>query len=224
MVLSRLLLVLLAVVLLAGAAVGAPAGADTRAECGAGPCPDTDEDGLADDVDNCMFVRNPDQVDSDGDSAGDACDTGETAAAPPALGYSNPAATPLVGGYSNPPAAAQAGDRLAPEVTVAMPRTQRSSDLRGGMPVRVRCNEACGLQATVTVARSTARRMGLRTAVVARADATLDAAGETYLIFRPARGAMSRLPRRAVRSKLTLTAVDIRHNQRTVRRSLVLRR
>ena len=211
--LRRLLLVLLTVLLLgAGAAVGVPAGADTGAQCGAGPCPDTDADGVLDDTDNCLYIQNSDQADSDGDGVGDVCATGEAGATPPA------------GGYSNPGPAVQPADLLAPEVTVAMPRTQRSSDLRGGMPVRVSCDEMCGLLATVTVTRSTARRMGLRSPVVASADASLAGAGVTYLIFRAARGATSRLPQRGVRANLTLTAVDSRHNQRTVRRPLHLRR
>ncbi len=36
--------------------------------------PDTDEDGVIDGVDNCEMIGNPDQTDSDGDGAGDACD------------------------------------------------------------------------------------------------------------------------------------------------------
>ena len=35
---------------------------------------DTDQDGYADDVDNCIEVANPDQADLDNDSVGDACD------------------------------------------------------------------------------------------------------------------------------------------------------
>ena len=35
---------------------------------------DTDSDGIADDEDNCPDDANPDQIDTDGDSDGDACD------------------------------------------------------------------------------------------------------------------------------------------------------
>lgn len=36
---------------------------------------DSDGDGVADEVDNCPHVANPDQADSDGDGVGDACDS-----------------------------------------------------------------------------------------------------------------------------------------------------
>jgi hypothetical protein len=37
--------------------------------------PDTDGDGLADELDNCDIVANPDQADADADGLGDACDS-----------------------------------------------------------------------------------------------------------------------------------------------------
>lgn len=39
------------------------------------PPPDSDGDGIEDSLDNCPLVANPDQLDTDGDGQGDACDT-----------------------------------------------------------------------------------------------------------------------------------------------------
>ncbi|SFD50198.1 thrombospondin type 3 repeat-containing protein [Pseudoalteromonas denitrificans] len=36
--------------------------------------PDTDNDGVADNIDNCVLTSNPDQLDTDGDGVGDVCD------------------------------------------------------------------------------------------------------------------------------------------------------
>lgn len=45
-----------------------------RSEVGAAPPPDADADGRPDGSDNCPFVPNPDQADSDDDGFGDPCD------------------------------------------------------------------------------------------------------------------------------------------------------
>jgi len=36
---------------------------------------DSDNDGITDDIDNCLSTPNPDQLDTDGDGSGDACDS-----------------------------------------------------------------------------------------------------------------------------------------------------
>ncbi|HLM58020.1 MAG TPA: thrombospondin type 3 repeat-containing protein [Pyrinomonadaceae bacterium] len=43
-------------------------------------CPDADQDGACDDVDNCRDTANADQADADGDGVGDACDNCRTTA------------------------------------------------------------------------------------------------------------------------------------------------
>lgn len=43
-----------------------------------GEAPDTDLDGISDDIDNCPDISNPDQADVDGDGLGDMCDRDAT--------------------------------------------------------------------------------------------------------------------------------------------------
>jgi len=58
--------------LLAALALGVGlAAVPVRAE---GPCVDTDNDSVCDEVDNCPFVNNLAQLDADGDGLGNACD------------------------------------------------------------------------------------------------------------------------------------------------------
>lgn len=45
-----------------------------KAKCQFTIITDPDGDGIDDDIDNCLLVSNPDQMDSDGDGAGDACE------------------------------------------------------------------------------------------------------------------------------------------------------
>lgn len=62
----RLLALLFALVLVAGLPLAASAGPATGSA-------DSDADGVDDDFDNCLFVQNADQVDTNHDGCGDAC-------------------------------------------------------------------------------------------------------------------------------------------------------
>jgi len=50
-------------------------GDSTKPGTGGGPPKDSDKDGVGDDGDNCLDVKNADQLDTDTDNVGDACDT-----------------------------------------------------------------------------------------------------------------------------------------------------
>lgn len=65
-------------------------------------CPDEDEDGVRDSLDNCPSVLNPDQLDADGDGIGDVCDeqSQDTVVAP--VSVDTPVnGTVSAGGYSD---------------------------------------------------------------------------------------------------------------------------
>jgi hypothetical protein len=57
-----------------GSGVAALKTASTTAVITLSP-PDFDSDGVPDEIDNCIWVANPDQLDSDGNGSGDACDS-----------------------------------------------------------------------------------------------------------------------------------------------------
>lgn len=70
--------------------------------------PDTDQDGVPDHLDNCPDAANPDQVDTDGDRAGDACDLdcvtcpGATATPPPTAVTPTPQPTSTTAATATP--------------------------------------------------------------------------------------------------------------------------
>jgi hypothetical protein len=168
--------------------------------------PDDDEDGEFDAVDNCPLVYNYDQADADGDGRGTACDDAESTAGPGA-----------------PP---EARDNRAPTMRLLVAGTQRLGELGAGLPVRVRCDEACAISARLTVNRGTARRLriGRKVTIVAQGTAALADRGTTYVFMRFKRGMTRRLSRRpVVRAALALTAADRAGNVRTAQRRLSLK-
>jgi Thrombospondin type 3 repeat len=175
---------------------------------------DNDDDGVFDAVDNCRFTYNFDQADADRDGRGSACDDSE-------LGFRP--------GDERGPSGddPRANDRRPPRVRLSVARAQRLAELGTGVAVKVRCSEACALEAELTVDRSAARRLGLgrRARTVAAGTAALAGRGTTYVFLRFKRGATARLARMAtVPARLSLTAADDFGNDRTSRKRVQIRR
>ena len=179
---------------------------------------DSDDDGdkLDDGFDNCPtvynldrgvdrngdgFVNQQDQEDYDRDGIGTACDPDEARVGGP-------------GGST---------DTRAPRLAVSVERRVRLAAARAGLVVKMRCSEACGTTAELAVPRPVARRLGLRTRILAGGSASLEGAGVTYVFVRfdrRARRSLFRMDR--LRSTLTTTAVDGGGNRRRVTRRIGL--
>jgi hypothetical protein len=134
---------------------------------------DVDDDGdkVPDINDNCPKLGNADQQDADGDGAGDVCD--------PLPGVSGPAA---------------AG---APKVTIhGLARSYRSSELRSGLAVPVRCTAACSLAGTLRA----------RKKVLGRGLGGLEGAGSTFVFVKLTASGR----RRVGHARRTAAAVTVR--------------
>jgi hypothetical protein len=157
---------------------------------------DDDDDGVFDAGDNCPLASNPLQEDGDRDGAGTACDAGEEQLPPP--------------GDEQP-----GGDTTAPLTTLSIAARHRLPEVRAGIPVRVACDEACSISATLKA----------RGRTLAEGDAVLAAAGTTYAFLRFTKGAKRRVQRAGtLRAKLSVTAGDSAGNLSTDRRTVRLRR
>jgi hypothetical protein len=202
---------------------------------GNGPCPPTDfdGDGVFDEVDNCRNLPNPDQANSDLDRQGDACDFDDDDDYIPDGSDNCPVAsnqdqvdtdndglgdacdpTPGIITGPGPDPGTTGNDHTKPRVRVRLARTQRLSDLLGGMATSVRCSESCAI---------TGQLMRGRRLVVAKGTATLAGAGRTWLFLRLKKGMARRLfSGGTVRTTLRLTVTDAAGNVARTRRTVIL--
>ncbi|MEA2284639.1 MAG: serine protease [Solirubrobacteraceae bacterium] len=136
--------------------------------------------------------------------------------APPPPPVSSPARVPLA------PAAAPAParDRIAPGLAVTAPRrVGKRAAVSGGVRVRLRCSERCGVRLRLVIDGPIAKRIGLsrsgRPVTVARGQARISSAGALTRSLRPAVSARPRLLRSAsIRLTIRAEATDPSGNRR----------
>jgi Tol biopolymer transport system component len=91
--------------------------------------PDSDDDGVPDHLDNCPAAKNPDQTDTDGDAAGDACDLDCPECPAPTVTPTSTAPVPTPTKTSTEP-----GPTLTPGEPTATPTPIATPTTGGGTP------------------------------------------------------------------------------------------
>jgi len=109
-------------------------------------------------------------------------------------------------------AGAAAADAVAAHIKLTAASRQRAQRVaKRGLALRIASDEAAGVTLRVRLARRDARRLGLRSAVVARATASFDAAGSRSLRLRltaAGRRALQRIGMRDLRVVVRAAAAD----------------
>jgi len=118
-------------------------------------------------------------------------------------------------------------DRTPPRIRLSRISRSLRRALRSGLAVRARCSEACVMAASLSVSRSSGRRLGLRgkRRTLGAAFRSVTRAGSRRLVIKLTRTARRKLRRaRRVRVTFRFAAADAARNVRQVQRTLVLRR
>jgi hypothetical protein len=115
---------------------------------------------------------------------------------------------------------------MAPGLALSATRVLRARTLRAkGLRATATCSEACGLSFELTLERTTARRLGLRSRRIALRSVAISRAGRRAVVLRPTAAARARLLRLRNRGRATLrvTARDAAGNRRTSSQTISLR-